>query len=301
MPHSQSITEHLSVPASYNLKRTLGLLSLGGNDPTIRLRSHSADLCFLTPEGDVTVSAQHVGESLNVQLHGDGSRWIQPHLPDCFALHDDTSTFQPDGRLRKLAADFPGIHLPRLPVVFHRLLQIVLQQLVRWEDAAATWRSMTRQFGNPAPGQRNLTMGPAPATLTKVGYYDLVACGALPRQARVILRLAADFNRIQRSADHSVERLTACLRSTRGIGPWTIQYLLGSALGDPDAVLTGDYALPHAVSWFFQRQPRGTDEVMLQLLEPYRGHRFRVQKLLMLSGISAPRRGPGIAGHRSRL
>jgi hypothetical protein len=31
---------------------------------------------------------------------------------------------------------------------------------------------------------------------------------------------------------------------------------------------------------------------MLELLEPYRGHRARVLRLLMLAGASAPRFGP---------
>jgi hypothetical protein len=31
---------------------------------------------------------------------------------------------------------------------------------------------------------------------------------------------------------------------------------------------------------------------MLELLEPYRGHRFRVIRLLWMNGVQAPRRGP---------
>jgi len=32
--------------------------------------------------------------------------------------------------------------------------------------------------------------------------------------------------------------------------------------------------------------------VLAELLQPYAGHRYRVQRLLELSGISHPRRGP---------
>jgi len=37
---------------------------------------------------------------------------------------------------------------------------------------------------------------------------------------------------------------------------------------------------------------RSTDERMLELLDPYRGHRARVIRLLTISGITAPRFGP---------
>ena len=46
------------------------------------------------------------------------------------------------------------------------------------------------------------------------------------------------------------------------------------------------------MSWAFAGEPRGTDERMLELLEPYRGQRGRVEILLEASGITAPAFGP---------
>ena len=39
-------------------------------------------------------------------------------------------------------------------------------------------------------------------------------------------------------------------------------------------------------------EPRGTDERMLELLAPFRGHRARVVRLIMHAAIREPRRGP---------
>jgi 3-methyladenine DNA glycosylase/8-oxoguanine DNA glycosylase len=66
----------------------------------------------------------------------------------------------------------------------------------------------------------------------------------------------------------------------------------GSAFGDPDAVPIGDYHLPHVVSYALTGEPRGDDDRMLELLEPYRGQRGRVLRLLVWSGHRAPRFGP---------
>ena len=54
------------------------------------------------------------------------------------------------------------------------------------------------------------------------------------------------------------------------------------ALGDSDAVATGDLHLPHMVAWALAGERRGSDERMLELLEPFRGHRARVLRLLLL-------------------
>lgn len=91
------------------------------------------------------------------------------------------------------------------------------------------------------------------------------------------------------------EAARARLEALLGIGPWTAAETARIALGDPDAVTVGDYRLPNLVSWALAGEPRGDDRRMLELLEPYRVQRGRVQRLLEASGISAPRYGPHIA------
>jgi 3-methyladenine DNA glycosylase/8-oxoguanine DNA glycosylase len=46
------------------------------------------------------------------------------------------------------------------------------------------------------------------------------------------------------------------------------------------------------VTWAMLGQRKGTDEEMLELLEPYRPYRRRAVVLLKQSGLRAPRRGP---------
>ena len=70
------------------------------------------------------------------------------------------------------------------------------------------------------------------------------------------------------------------------------------AFGDPDAVSVGDFHLPNMVAWALAGEPRGTDERMLELLEPYRGQRGRVIRLLELGGFEAPRYGPRLSPRR---
>jgi 3-methyladenine DNA glycosylase/8-oxoguanine DNA glycosylase len=76
------------------------------------------------------------------------------------------------------------------------------------------------------------------------------------------------------------------------VGRWTAAEVAIVALGDADAVSVGDYHLPHQVAWALAGQSRGDDARMIELLEPYRGHRGRVIRLLEAGGITAPRFGP---------
>jgi 3-methyladenine DNA glycosylase/8-oxoguanine DNA glycosylase len=77
-----------------------------------------------------------------------------------------------------------------------------------------------------------------------------------------------------------------------GVGPWTAAEVALRALGDTDAVSVGDFHIPNMVAWALAREPRATDARMLELLEPYRGQRGRVIRLLEAAGVAAPRFGP---------
>ena len=61
---------------------------------------------------------------------------------------------------------------------------------------------------------------------------------------------------------------------------------------DDDAVPVGDLHVPNAVAWNLAGEPRGDDDRMLELLEPYRPQRGRVLRLILLAGRRAPARGP---------
>ena len=77
-----------------------------------------------------------------------------------------------------------------------------------------------------------------------------------------------------------------------GIGQWTIGSALASALADPDSVSVGDYHLKNIVGHALANRARSTDAQMLELLEPYRGQRGRVVRLLLAAGHRAPKFGP---------
>ena len=84
------------------------------------------------------------------------------------------------------------------------------------------------------------------------------------------------------------------LRAVPGIGVWTAAEVAQRALGDPDSVSFGDYHVAKNLTWALLGEARD-DDVLAELLEPYRGHRYRVQHLLELTGAGPAARGPRMA------
>lgn len=66
---------------------------------------------------------------------------------------------------------------------------------------------------------------------------------------------------------------------------------------DPDTVLLRDHGMPTKVNYAFTGDATrldpddGGDEIMCAHLEPWRGHRQRISRLLFVAGINPPRRG----------
>ena len=81
------------------------------------------------------------------------------------------------------------------------------------------------------------------------------------------------------------------LRTVPGIGLWTAAEIAQRAHGDADAVSVGDYHLANHVGWALTGH-RVDDVRMLELLEPYRPHRFRVTRLIELGVPRPPAFGP---------
>ncbi|MGK2949775.1 MAG: DNA-3-methyladenine glycosylase family protein, partial [Acidimicrobiales bacterium] len=157
-------------------------------------------------------------------------------------------------------------------------------------EAQRSFRLLVERWGEPAPGPGGLTLLPSADQLAELGYYDLHVIGVEKRRADSLKRVSAHASRLDR--DLRSGDLRARLEALPGVGRWTSAEAARVAAGDADAVSVGDFHLKHTVTFALAGRERGTDDEMLELLEPFSGHRGRVCLLLELAGIHAPRRGP---------
>lgn len=283
----------IRLDAPLDLRLTLRPLQHGRLDPTIRVDSNEAWRATRTPEGP---AAQHVrvsGATVEVGAWGPGAAWLLEHAPELLGLHDDPSLFAPDHPvLRELHRRNPGLRIGRSRAVVETIMPTILEQKVTGTAARRSFRAIVHRYGEPSPGPFGLMLQPHPRFLAAVPYQDLHPLG-VERKRAATLKLACSYaRRLEETVEMAPPDARRRLLALPGIGEWTTALVAGTAWGDADAVEVGDFHVPHLVSWYLAGEPRGTDERMLDLLEPYAGHRARVIRLIEYSGVRAPRFGP---------
>ena len=215
------------------------------------------------------------------------------HAPEWCGERDDDTGFVPAHPLiAQLHREIRGVRIPRTTAVFEALVPTVILQQVTTVEARDSYHHLVNALGETAPGPVALKIPPSPAVLARTPYWQFHRFGIESRRAEVIIRAARSVKRVEETSRMDVASAYRRLLAFPGVGPWTAAKVAMVALGDADAVPTGDYHLPHSIGYALEGTVRSTDERMLELLEPYRGHRARVVRLITAAGIAAPRFGP---------
>jgi 3-methyladenine DNA glycosylase/8-oxoguanine DNA glycosylase len=273
-----------------DLGLTLGPHRRGRGDPACTTTPDgSVWRASSTPDGPGTLRVLRRGDVVEGQAWGPGASWLLDGLPDLLGAADDPSSFTPAHEiLRTAALRFGHFRVGRTRNVFEALVPAVLEQKVVGKEAWRAWRYLVRRFGEVAPGPQPLHVPPPPRVWAAIPSWEWHRSGIEAVRARTIIRAARVASRLEVSDTAEADRR---LRSLPGIGVWTSAEVRQRALGDADAVSVGDYHIPGIVGWALTGR-KVDDAGMLELLEPYAGHRYRVTRMLELTGGGPPRRGP---------
>ncbi|MBD5785110.1 DNA-3-methyladenine glycosylase 2 family protein [Cellulosimicrobium terreum] len=287
---------------------TLARLTRGPYDPTSRTAPGEVWRTTRLPSGPATCRLVQTGPRDVVgQAWGPGSEEALETLPHLLGEHDDAAGFAPPDFLRDAHRRSPGLRIPRTGRVLEALVPAILEQRVQTVAAWRSWAWLLRRYGETAPGPAGaaaMLVVPDAATWAGIPSWDWHRAGVDPGRARTVVAAARVARRLEECTAvldaQGAAATHARLQVVPGVGVWTAAEVAQRALGDADAVSVGDYHLAKAVGWAFLGE-RADDERMLELLAPYAPHRYRVVRLLELSGQARPpRRGPrlSIQDHR---
>lgn len=248
-----------------------------------------------TPDGPGSIRIRRTREELIGEAWGEGSDWLLDRLGVIGGLEDEPEMFTTDHELvAELHRRNPGYRFGHTGLVFDSLVVAICGQKVTGKEASMAIRGLGQAFSEPAPGPAGLRLPPDPHRMGEAPYWEYHDLHLEKRRADVLRRVAEAHERIDVLSEASPDEAAATLASFSGVGEWTVAKTLEASHGDPDRVAVGDFHLKHMVVHHLTGKDRGTDEEMLELLEPFRPQRGRVTRLLGLLG-HEPKFGPRMA------
>jgi 3-methyladenine DNA glycosylase/8-oxoguanine DNA glycosylase len=290
----------VEVPNDIDVVEMVAATANGPRDPTIRRHDRGIYRSFRLADGPATAGfRQPTPTTAEITCWGPGASELARRVPGLLGLEDDLAGFDPSRHpvVHGLARRFPQLRLGASGDVWGALLVAILGQRVVSKEADESYRRLVHRFGDPAPGPVGLKLLPDPAVVARSGSWEFHRVGVERARSDTIVRVAREMPRLQRLGDGPMAPRDR-LEAIPGVGAWTSAAVAQTAFGDADAVLVGDYHLPDIVGWNLAGEARADDARMLELLEPFVGHRARVAMLVKRHGQRAPRYGPRMAFRR---
>jgi 3-methyladenine DNA glycosylase/8-oxoguanine DNA glycosylase len=246
-----------------------------------------------TPEGSASLAFRPLGGEVIADAWGPGATWAIEQLPALLGNDDDPSGFQPhDDVVRGLVS---RMGVPRLGATgrwYEATATAAIYQRVVSADARTAVTRMGRMHGADVPGGGPLPLFPSPETVLRVPDHGFHRAGVDRARTRVIRVAAKHAPRLEALHQRPAAEALEWLQRLPGVGPWTAARTTGAAAGDPDAVPVGDLHVPVLVTYALSGATDGDDNSMLELLEPYAGHRGRVVRMVKAAGIGPPKHHP---------
>lgn len=289
----------------FRLDQTLFPLMRGAADPSFAKDSAGFWMAFTTPSGPVTLRLSSAGVAadafVDAQAWGPGAADAVAGVPGLLGAGDDWSAFDaPDfhatlprivreARRRNLA-----VRLPSTGRMVDSLVPTILEQKVTTLEARRAYRYLMYRYGKPAPGPRTptgLLVPPTASDWLAVPSWEWHKAGVGPQRSATVMRALRSAVALERLTALDSTQAGEKLQTIPGIGIWTAAEVVQRTHGCPDSISVGDYHLAAYVGYALTGR-KTDDPGMLRLLEPWRGQRQRLVRMLYLSGFHKPTFGP---------
>lgn len=203
-------------------------------------------------------------------------RQQMPHITaGLLGLNHDVSVFEKIARKDSLMGPLVkrqlGLRIPQTATPFEALTWAIIGQQINLTFAVTLRRTLIQLAGRPHSS--GLWCYPDAEAVSRLKVEDLASQKFSRAKAETLIRVA-ELTRTEKlilGAHRSPAEMEESLLGIKGVGPWTVNYVLLRGLSCPDCSLHGDAGVKAALRRLTGTAP-STDEAY-GILERYRPHR----------------------------
>jgi len=227
-------------------------------------------------------------EITSMQRDAKGPRTLTPELPvtaeahslviGLLGLEGDAAAF---ARLARklghapLVAGRQELRISQTPSIFDGLLWSIIGQQINFPFACLLRRRLVERTGVPMAG--GLYAPPTPDAIAALEPVDLLPLQFSRQKADYVIATARLVSSGQLDLESlramSATRAERTLLAIRGLGPWSVNYLMMRSLGFPDCVPLGDTGVTSGLQSLLKLKDRPDNDATRRLMARFSPHR----------------------------
>ena len=259
-PAAAGITLILPYAPPYDWDAMISFLAaraIAGIELTEGTSRYQRTVAFAGEQGSVSVEPDECRHGLRVRIHFpkvEAIASIVGRIRRVFDLSADPNAIgehlSTDPLLASLIARRPGLRVPGAWDGFEVAIRAILGQQITVTAALKLAAKLVEAFGDPLSRAASNGLTHTFPTPLKLADADLRSLGMPAARAAALssLSAAAAVDSSLFSPSQTLEAAVTRLRSLRGIGEWTAQYIAMRALREPDAFPAADIGLIRALA-----------------------------------------------------
>jgi AraC family transcriptional regulator of adaptative response / DNA-3-methyladenine glycosylase II len=278
----------VALPPGYPLGYLRRALSRDAHSVTERLDGDTYTAAVRLAGGPAQLTLKLGPENIAARVQGESGR-KKSSLPlgaeahalvvGLIGLEQDAAAFARLAKklgLARLVAGRPDLRISQTPSVFDGLLWAIIGQQINLPFACLLKRRLIERAGTPL-ADTGLHAPPSPEAIAALDPAELLPLRFSRQKADYVVstaRLIADGTLdLEALRTASATRAERTLLAVRGLGPWSVNYLMMRALGFPDCVPLGDTGVTSGLQAVLQLEERPdipATRRLMAVFSPYR-------------------------------
>lgn len=202
-------------------------------------------------------------------------RWI-------VGADDNISEFYKIGlknkKFARIINNLYGLKGPKTPTVFEALIIAISEQQIALPVAITIRKRLVEKYGDSITvnGVKYYAF-PTPEQLTKAKPRDIRELKFSTRKAEYIVdisnRVAGGEIDLEKMKNWGIDKVLEKLTQIKGLGPWTVEYMMCRGMGRYDALPANDMGLRASVTKYLGKNERVSEKEVRELLKPFGKHK----------------------------
>ncbi len=213
-----------------------------------------------------------------------GKSLIKEKIKWMFGIDDNIKGFYKialkDKKFAQIIKNLYGLRPPKTPTVFEALIIAITEQQIALSVAVALRRRLVEKYGKSIKiNSKTYYTFPSPESLARVKPEEIKKLGLSLKKSEYIVDISKKVVKqeiyLEKMKKWDKERILDVLTQIRGVGPWTVEYMMCRGMGRYDALPANDMGLRISVTAYLNKKERVAEQEVRKLFKSfgeYRGY-----------------------------